>query len=252
MTTNFDCTLNGIALSSLFDQIYVTDVIEDAPRMHESILPLHSGGQQVLTRQRQSISIRVRFTILEALPPLRSFILQQIQQWALQSGYLTISARPGQQLHVSCTGVPTLSTDDWTEVLTLTFTSTRVPYWEDAVVTTGKGTGAVNLTVPGIAPVTPVEAVLLNTSASTIREVTVNCGSSHITFQGIAMASGGQLVISQVDGNFVATLDGASILHHRTMDSADELLVPCGQSVTMSIAASQPIYAFYHVRGRYL
>ena len=97
-----------------------------------------------------------------------------------------------------------------------------------------------------------MEVALINTSAATVTQVTVICGVNHITFRDIALPSGGQLVISRVNGAFTAKLDGSSILHRRTMDSADELLAPCGETVTLSVTASHTLYAFYNVRGRYL
>jgi hypothetical protein len=250
--TNLDCTLNGVSLSGIYERICILDIIEDAPRMHETTLALHTGVQRVLARERQSISIRVRFAIHEERPAMRCFILQQIHDWAQQNGYLTLTARPGQQLHVRCTGLPNLSGNDWTEELTLVFTSTHTPWWEDAETTSASGTDAVHLTVPGNADSTPVEVALINTTAATVTQVTVICGVNHITFRDIALPSGGQLVISRVNGAFIAKLDGSSILHHRTMDSADELLAPCGQTATLYVSPSQGMYAFYNVRGRYL
>lgn len=249
---NFDCTLNGISLSGMHERICILDIAEDAPRMHETTLPLHSGGQRVLTRERQSLSIRVRFAIHEERPALRSAIAASIRAWAADSGYLTISARPGQRLHVSCTEMPAFSGNDWTEALTLVFTSTHTPWWEDAETTSASGTDAVYLVVPGNAESTPVEVAIINTTAATVTQVTVICGVAHITFRDIALPSGGQLVISRVNGAFTAKLDGSSILHRRTMDSADELLAPCGQTATLYVSPSQGMYAFYNVRGRYL
>lgn len=249
---NFDCTLNGISLSGMHERICILDIAEDAPCMHETTLPLHSGGQRVLTRERQSLSIRVRFAIHEEHPAQRSAIAASIRAWAADSGYLTISARPGQRLHVSCTEMPAFSGNDWTEELTLVFTSTHTPWWEDAETTSASGTDAVYLVVPGNAESTPVEVAIINTTAATVTQVTVICGVAHITFRDIALPSGGQLVISRVNGAFTAKLDGSSILHRRTMDSADELLAPCGQTATLYVSPSQGMYAFYNVRGRYL
>ena len=252
MTTTFDCTLNGVSLSSLYGRICVTDIVEDAPRMHETSLPLQSGGQRVLTRVRQSISVRVRFTLLEELPIARRHVAGDILRWASQAGYLTISTRPGQRLHVACTDMPDLSSQDWAQELTLTFTSTFAPWWEDAEATSIKGTDAVYLVVPGTAEEAPIDAVLLNTSAATINEVTVICGLSRMTFTGITLPPSGQLVLSHSKGHFIANVDGTSVLHCRTMDSSDDPLVPCGQTATMYVTPSQSLYAFYNVRGRYL
>lgn len=249
---NFDCTLNGVSLSGMHERICILDIAEDAPRMHETTLPLHSGGQRVLTRERQSLSIRVRFAIHAESPALRSAIAAIVRRWATSSGYLTISTRPGQRLHVNCTETPAFSGNDWTEELTLVFTSTHTPYWEDAEHTSAKGSSAVSLTVPGNAESTPVEVIILNTTSAAVTEVTIHCGSKYVTFENINLPSGGQLVVSRVNGAFTAKLDGSSILHRRTMDSADELLAPCGQTATLYVSPSQGMYAFYNVRGRYL
>ena len=250
MTTNFNCALGGVSLSSLNGRICITDITEDAPRMHETTLPLHGGGQRVLRQARQSISVRVRFAIQEESIPLRSHIAGEIRRWAMQGGYLTISPRPGQRLHVACTGLPDLSGNGWPEELTLTFTSTFAPWWEDAENTSASGTGTVSLAVPGSAESTPLEVALINTSAATVTAVTLSCGDQHITFEDIALPTGGQLVISRVNGTFSAKLDGVSILRRRTMDSADELLVPCGETATLTV--SPALYTFCNVRGRYL
>ena len=251
MTTNFDCTLNGVSLSGVDGRICITDVTEDAPRMHETTLALHGGGQHVLRQARQSISVRVRFAIHEESPAARSTIALAVRRWAMQDGYLTLSTRPEQRLHVHCTALPALSGEDWPEELTLVFTSTHTPWWEDSENTSAQGTSAVSLAIPGNAESTPVEVALINTSAATVTEVTVTCGDSHVTFEDIALPIGGQLVISRVNGAFTAKLDGESILHRRTMDSADELLVPCGETVSMSVSAGATLYALYNVRGRY-
>lgn len=251
MTTRFNCTLNNVSLSSLDESIVILDITEDAPQMRTVTLPLHGGGHRMLSAHRESITVRVRFAIHAEEPVRRESVMQSVLAWARPGGTLTIAQRPGQQLAVACTGLPALSFRDWPEELTLAFTSQYEPWWEAAEHITLKGTGAQTLLVPGTADFAGLEAALLNTSTATVTGLTIRCGSTHMTFQNITLPTGGQLVLGHSKGAFFATLDGNSILNRRTMDSSDELLLPCGETVELSVEAASPLYAFFQVRGRY-
>lgn len=251
MTTRFNCALDGESLAGLDERIVILDILEDTPRMSTVSLPLHTGGQRVLTSHRESITIRVRFAIHEEDPVRRQTVMQSIHAWAMNGGTLTISPRPGQQVKVSCTALPGLTFRDWPEEMTLAFTSLYAPWWEATEHTTLSGTAAHTLLVPGTADYADMDVAIINTNTTTVTELTVRCGNTHVTFRNISLPSGGQLVISHVRGVFAAKLDGRSILNRRTMDSSDELLLPCGESIELAVEAASPLYAFFQVRGRY-
>lgn len=251
MTTRYTCALDGASLDALYESIVILDITEDAPRMHEFTLPLHSGGHRVLTSRRESITVRIRFAIHEESPALRQAVMQSIRAWAMKGGKLTISPRPGQRLTVACTALPALSFRDWPEEMTLAFTSLYAPWWESTEQTTLSGTSAQTLLVPGTADYADMDVIIMNATATTVTELTVHCGESYMTFREITLPSGGQLVISHVKGSLTAKLDGKSILGRRTMDSSDELLLPCGETVELSVEAAVSLYAFFQVRGRY-
>lgn len=253
MTTQFDCALGGVLLSSLDGRICVLDVHEDAPKLRIVTMPLHSGGQQLLERERESVSIHVRFSIHEENPIRRRTVLGAIQHWAEEGGYLTTTERPGLRLMVTCTSLPAMSGKDWTEELTLTFTTTHAPYWEDAEQTSASGTGEVTLVAPGTAQFAPVNAVIVNTTASTVTRLTVSCGDTQMTFAGISLPSGGQFALAHTSaGKLTARVGSTSVLHCRTADSSDDLLAPCGESCIASVSASVSLYAFFNTRGRYV
>ena len=251
MTTKYNCALDGASLCALDESIVILDITEDAPRMHEVTLPLHSGGHRVLSRCRESITVRIRFAIHEESPARRLAVMQSIRAWAMKGGKLTISPRSGQRLMVACTSLPPLSLRDWPEEMILAFTSLYAPWWESAEQTVVSGTGVKTLLVPGTADYADMEVVIMNASATTVTELTVHCGDSYMTFRDITLSSGSQIVISHVRGNLTAKLDGKSILKRRTMDSSDELLLPCGETVEMYVEAAVSLHTFYQVRGRY-
>ena len=162
MTTSFDCALDSILLSSLDAAICVLDIREEAPRLRTSALALQQEGRRLLRQQRESLTLHITFAIHEPDPVRRRTVLQSVQAWAARGGFLTTTDRPGQRLSVVCTAFPAMSAEDWTEALTLTFTSTLVPYWEDAEEAFASGSAVLTLNIPGTAASTPVDVVVIN------------------------------------------------------------------------------------------
>lgn len=251
MKTPFDCTLGGIALSSLDKRLCVLDVREDAPGLELSARTV-SGGRHVLRRERSHLTVHILFAIHEEIPGRRSEVLQSVRAWAERGGTLTVSDRPDRQLEVICTALPSLSARDWTEEMTLTFTTTRCPYWEDRAVTSVSGPGTVLLTTPGTADCAPVNAVVTNSTADTVTRLTLQCGSTRMVFDGISLPPDNLFMLLVSNGVLQATINGQSVLGCRTADSDDWLLAPCGRSVTAYASCGQPLQSTFSVRGRYL
>lgn len=252
MTTPFDCALNGVLLSSLNPRICVLDVQEFAPKVHITSLTLYPEGRQQLQTRRESLTVQVIFAIHEEQPDLRAAAMQRVRAWAAAGGVLTLPDRPDQQLTVVCTGLPAMSSDAWTEKCTLTFQTTRCPYWEAAELSSVYGVEALHLYLPGTAESAPVNALLLNDSAETITSVTLRAGSTQMTFEGISFPAGRLLLLNQTDGPLKVEADGESILHCRTADSDDQLLIPCGESSVVYATADQYVTASFTARGRYV
>lgn len=251
MTTLFDCALNGILLSSLNERICVLDIREDAPKLRTTALSLHPEGQHLLRQVRESLTLHVDFALHEEDPILRCKAMQTIHAWAVKGGMLTITSRAGQRLPVICADLPSLSGEDWTEKCTLTFQSTRVPYWEDANATTAAGSEVLTLNVPGTVESVPVDVLVINNTDETINRLTVRAGSTQMVFEGLVFEPGSMFLLIQSDGPLLAQIDGDSVLHCRTANSADQLLAPCGKNCTAYASASAPLQASFTVRGRY-
>lgn len=237
MKTLFDCTLNGSTLSSLDESIAVTDI-------RESLL--------LKGNQRDSIAVDVRLCIHEKEPALRRSVMSKIILWASQSGYLNISDRPGQQLAVSCAQLPEMSASDWTAELTLRFVSTHTPWWESIPMAIITGNGILELDVPGDAPSTTAQVILINEGTTVVTEFRLHCHMSVMEFTGVTMNPGSFFTMLYQDGRLIIELDGESVLHCRTAQSSDELLLPCGQTTTVyATAPGEPLQATFMARGRY-
>lgn len=252
MTTLFDCALNGVLLSSLSQRISVLDIRESAPKVHQTALTLYPEGRQQLQLRRESLTVEVIFSVHEEKPYLRTRVLQRICEWAAPGGVLTATTHTDQQLTVICTGLPAVTGEDWTEKCTLTFQTTRCPYWEDAILSSVNGPGALPLYVPGTADHAPVNALILNASEEDVTRITLRAGSTQMTFEGITFPAGQLLLLNQTDGPLKVQITGESILHYRTADSDDALLVPCGKESTVYATADRSVTASFTARGRYV
>lgn len=252
MISLYDCALNGVSLSSLSERICILDIRESAPRLRQTSLALYPEGRQQYQLQRDSITLQIVFAVHEENPELRSLVFQHIRSWAASGGVLTVSDHPGLQLTVICTELPSVTSEDWTEKCVLSFQTTRCPYWEDAAETIVSGSGTMSVHLPGTASFAPVNALILNDGDAPITRITVQAADSRMTFEGIHLPAGRLMLLNQTDGPLKAWAAGQSVLHCRTADSDDQLLLPCGQESLVCTDADGTAFTTFTVRGRYV
>lgn len=250
MTTKYTCALDGVSLVSLDDRICIQDIREDAPKLRLDRFPMPQGGQSIVPI-RESLTIRVTFAIQEEQPRLRRAAMQNVLAWAMKGGMLTTSDRPNQRLTVVCSEFPAMSTEDWTEPLTIAFTTTRCPYWEDAEAAFLTTSGASAFAVPGTVGDAPVSVTVTNTGSEAITRLSLQCGATWLIFENIRLPAGGKCYVEARDGLLSAMINGESILTCRTCGSDDLLLAPCGEASHVQAMALQPLEALWKARGRY-
>lgn len=249
--TQFDCELNSVSLSGLDERICVLDIVEEAPKLRTASAFLRTGGQRLLSQARESLSVQIRFAIHEEKPDRRSALLSLVRAWAAPGGFLVISPRPEQQMQVLCAAMPAVSANDWTQELTLTFTSLTTPYWEDIVPTEIVTDSSSILTLPGAADSAPVDVVVTNAGSEAITDLIIYCGPVQMHFTGFSLPANGEFLLVYTRGVLHAKVDGVSVMKYRTADSADLLLAPCGDSVIVGVQGAQPLNAVFSARGRY-
>lgn len=252
MTTPYLISLNGTALSDLDEAICVLDLREDAPVMRTIYAELYGGGRRLLRRERDSLSVQAAFAIQEPDANRRAEIFRSVLAWAEAGGTLAISGRDGQQLHVICTEPPVMHAEDWTETLHITFSTTASPYWEDTEATYASVPTVNALTLPGNTGNAPVSVYIANRGSEALTQFVLTCGSTRMAFGGLSLAAGATFRLLYENGILTAEADGESQLLHRTADSDDLLLAPCGQSCTVRVSADQTVSAVFSARGRYL
>ena len=128
----FTCALDGQPFHALDDQLILLDIQELPEEADVLTSSLAGGPTRFQGRCRRSLTIRLQLEIHEYDPPRRKHLCQIINRWAMAGRILTVSDRPGQQLHVRCLhplSIP--SALRWTAPLTLTFAAYERPWWEE-------------------------------------------------------------------------------------------------------------------------
>ena len=252
MSNRFSCALNGISPESLDSAIRVTDLTELPPVCRVVTAPTLRHGLQLLRRVRESLTVRVSFVLAEHDPARRRELLSRLHAWADPGGVLTTSDRPGQQLTVVCDTLPMLSALCWTDEVQLEFTAYGVPFWESAEETHVTTTACAALLLPGTADECPVGVIVAHTGSAPLTSLTLQCGDTQMTFEGLSLSPGGVFTLAVTDGLLHADADGESVLMKRTGDSHDLLLADCGEETPVAVSADQPVSAVFHGRGRLL
>ena len=257
MRTRYDVYMDSLPLDAIDPSIYVTDVQETPVSYDATTLQRAKGdGLRVLRRLRDSLQVRVAFMVRETDVGRRREIVQRVSAWAMGGKYLSLGDRPGQRLRVLCETLPGITSAlKWTQELTMVFTAYAMPYWEAeqpmrAVFSGNGGTAVIRNT--GTAPCF-LEAEISNTSGETLTGVALEADGKAMGFSGLDLGAGKTLKLFY-DDNWIlrSEVDGASVLHFRTADSADDLILPPGKAVTVAIAADKAVSVTLKARGLWL
>lgn len=253
MSNRFTCAMNGVAPESLDPAIRVTDLTEMSPRMRVQTQPAAGHGLRVLKQVRESLTVRISLIIAEYDPAARREALQKLNAWAARGGWLTVSDRPGQRLRIDYCTLPAMCALGWTDEIQLECTAYTVPFWEAVTENAAAVTSGGVLTLPGSAEDCPVSCDVVNTGGGALTTVTLTCGGTSMTFEGLEIQPGEFLRVSATGGGVLsATAGDVSVLMRRTAGSHDLLLADAGASTAVAVTADQSVSATFRARGRYV
>ena len=114
--------------------------------------------------------------------------------------------------------------------------------------------GAADLLLPGDADEVPVASTVTNAGDAPLSTLTLRCGDTSMTFEGLSIAPGASLRL-WTEGGVLHAEDvggGGDLIMCRTGDSHDLLLADCGRATAVSVTADQAVEAVFHARGRML
>ena len=253
--------LGGVQLDELDERIIISGIDEAAGRDTITAVANAAGvGQRITGRRRDTLDVTVKFqmAIKNGDMEARETLLEKVNGWAADGGWLTVGHRPDRRLNVVLAQPPG-SGDmfSWSNEFTMVFRAYSVPYWEDskAVTITGKtaSTGNFGLEVPGNVQ-TVAGLKIENMSGKTINKITLTVDGNSMEFNGLNMAGNAVLTIDHVQKSeglfyFRARIGSTSVMAKRT--GANDFYARPG-SRTVSFTADRAVRVTASVRGRYL
>lgn len=252
-------SLDWRGLHDLDPSIHIINVEELSPARTLQTTPSGGVGSHVLRDQINSLGVRVQFVILTDSLPRRKAVCGEVAKWCRAGKYLSISDRPGQRLRVRCTSMPVITdARDWWKPLSLTFTAYEAPWWEAISPAFVASSEAQMQHQSKLCFAGTQEESLLDvtvTAKAAVSTVSIAANGSAMTFDGLTLANGEQLVISHEDGLLVAyTLQGdvrTPCLGCRTADSSDDLTVYSCMDNIIDLTADGAVTVQMSARGRF-
>lgn len=253
MTSRYEAYMDGVALSSIDDNLLILDIRHNpADIQFKTGMLANRNGSTILSENQTGASVTILFELHLYGIAERQAACQEVQRWA-KGKVLETNDREGQKLLVRCTDFPRIeSALNWTDPIEMTFTAFEHPYWEEKTAETLSFTagtsGSDTIEVPGNVDGAFVEAEI--TAQAAVSEISLTVGETSITLAGLAMENGQILRITYDDRNIQSIKVGnTSIMNKRT--GADDLLTVCGEN-TVSYSASASVQVTVSVRGLWL
>lgn len=252
MTSRYEVTLNGIALSSLSADILILDVNYPEPSFNDnSYRVAKRHGATTDDRVFNPKSVAVSFEIHAYDIRQRTAVRDAVCAWAKNGGKLEINDREGQFLQCVCSKFPSVeSVRNWTDPLTIQFTANEIPFWQEimpsSISLTAGTSGSGTLYVPGSVNGALIEANIHTNASITSVALTVN--SRTLTLSGLSVTSGKDITITYNDKAIQSIMVGTtSLLDKRT--GVTDLLANCGENNSVSFTSSASVTVTFSVRG---
>lgn len=256
MARHVDAWMDGVRLADL-GAILIQDVNE--PTADQEITYGNRpgrAGRDVLVNKRRLLRVSIEIAIRELFDlKKRTAILQAVAGWA-NGSILELSNHPGQRLHVQQKAAPSLGkVRDYTTVMDIDFEASVIPFWEELLPVTlsrSGATGSGHLQIPGTVDQVPIEFTF--TPSGTLTALTVSVASGGVTqqIQLTGLSVTGAVVFGRdADDRLTIMRGSTSLMRYRTQESADDLLIPCGNA-TVSFIANVSGTGVFSARGRWL
>jgi len=259
-------SLNNVQLDELDERIVITGIDEAAGKdTISAATQAATNGQRITDIRRETLDVTVRFRMMihKGRMSERSALLEKINGWAANGGWMRLNYRPGRRLLVTLAQAPGAGDMfNWTNEYSMVFRAYSVPYWMDNSETTMTGSvtagGIIYMTVPGSA-YTVLDISVENRSGKSFNNLIVKAVTSPktLTMQYANLALGGSqtLTISHLHTQELFVMQNkigsTSVLKARTPASADDFVVSPG-NLNVQWAADRAVRVTVKCRGRYL
>ena len=259
MRSRYRISVGGVQLDTLDDDLLILDIQHSEPdfQISENRNANEDGyDYKADSEYFRKTTVTVLFELHIYDVAQRNAVCQKVNAWANAGGTLTVNDRANQQLrNVRCEKYASIaSAKNWTDPLTLVFSTTYVPYWQSSTTKTLNLSGKTpkgKLTVDGNIgnALVSVEA----TANANVSSFKVEIGSTNIELKGLSLTNGQKLVIDYARNRYLRIkADGKSVMDKLQACSTDLLTAPCGTTTAVSISANNKVTAVITARGLWL
>lgn len=263
MISRYIVTLNGISLESLHPAIVITDVqYPNVEYQRESIGSVKRDGARIYRSYKEKSEVAVKFMVREYDISSRQSICMSICEWAKNGGRLMINDRQLKFLDCLTDSLPGIdSAKNWADELTIVFAAYNIPYWQDVVPTEMRPPTArqhsVSKLVPGNAPWTFVEALVVPEETMTHASFGIFCDASgatndHKLFNvlGVSVPAGHTFRVGYSASGILEIQDNDTTLlaYHQ---GKDDLIAVCGSVNEFRFGSNCKCAVTYRFRGNW-
>lgn len=266
MRSRYRIQVGGVHLDTLDDNLLILDIQHSAlQREIRTQTTANLGGLLVSNTYDAQTRVTVTFELHIYDIAKRNAACQKVAEWAAKGGSLYTNDRSGQYLrNVVCEQFPTIaSVRNWTDPLTVVFTSTVTPYWLSSSTKTRSITGknvSGTLTLDGNVGESLVNVTV--TARERFTSLQLTAGSTTLKLSGLDVAVGKVVYVDYVNSRYLRIRVGtmtsgtftseSSLLTKLDPASSDNLLAKCNASTTVKVVANGKVTAEFVGRGQWL
>ena len=244
-------------MDSLDSNLAILDVQFSEPKRNDTTQRVANlPGYTVSDTYVEDLTVTITFELHIYNIADRNAACQKVNAWAANGGTLTTNERPGQYLqNVRCVKFANInSSKNWTDPLTIVFSTTNSPYFrsnqQKTLTLTGKNTSG-NLVLDGNTSESLVSVTA--TAAQTVKSIQFTVGSTTLKLTGLNIPASKQIIVDYT-GNRILRIrgNGSSIMARLDPSSSDNLLAKCGASTKVSVVSDGKVTAVFAGRGCWL
>ena len=257
MRSRYRISVGGVHLDSLDDNLLILDISNTQPdRNIKKQTVANLNGYSVADTQvgQQSVTVTFELHIYEVAK--RNEACQKVNEWASKGGTLVLNDRNGQRLYnVICEQYADIqSARNWTDPLTVVFSTTVNPYWQSStpktLTLTGKSASG-TLVMDGNTDSANVGVTV--TASAVVNSLQIKVGSTILKLTGLNVPAGKQVVVDYVGNRYLRIrANGSSVMTKLDPTSSDLLQAKCGASNAVSVTSNAKVTSVFTARGCWL
>ena len=254
MISRYRISVNGVQMDSLDDNLLILDIKYNPPeRTVLKFTTANLNGCEMKDLKVIGRKIAVAFELHEYDTAKRNALCQKVNNWAAAGGTLITNDRENQRLlNVFCEQYADIdSVKNWTDPLTVVFSTTYVADWvsdtEVSKTLTGKNVTG-NMTMDGNTGEALVSVTA--TAQEAVTSIKLTAGSKTLELTGLTVANGQTIVVDYIKNRYLRIrANGSDVMAKLKATSSDNLTAGCGKTTSIGVVSDGRVTAVFKARG---